>query len=63
MLNFGHIELFVTDPLGAMTFYRDVLGFEVETVQRDKYVWLKLGGTTILLRPGKVEAPVNPRDA
>ena len=49
----GHIEVFVEDPVRSMTFYRDVLGFEVLEVQQQKYVWLKLGDAQVLLRPGK----------
>jgi len=50
-MRFGHIELFVTDPLRSKEFYQDVLGFEV-TLQDDQLVWLKKGALEILLRPG-----------
>ncbi len=50
--NFGHIEVFVKDPAESMKFYIDVLGFELETIQNDKFVWLKSGNYVILLRPG-----------
>lgn len=50
---FGHIEVFVKDPMVSKDFYIDVLGFELETVQNDKFVWLKSGNYAILLRPGK----------
>ena len=50
-MRFGHIELFVAEPLESMTFYRDILGFSVTTIQADKYVWLQLGSQELLLRP------------
>ncbi|MEO8512741.1 MAG: VOC family protein [Ignavibacteria bacterium] len=50
---FGHIEIFVKDPLESKDFYINVLGFELETIQNDKFVWLKSGNYVILLRPGK----------
>jgi len=57
---FGHIEVFVKDPLVSKDFYTDVLGFELETIQQDKFVWLKSGSYVILLRPGKApEAAAN----
>ena len=52
-MKFGHLELFVNDPLASLPFYRDVLGFEVVTVQAKSFVWLKLGEQEILLRPGR----------
>ena len=48
----GHIELFVRDPLRAKQFYEKVLGCEVTAVQNQQFVWLQLGHTEILLRPG-----------
>lgn len=51
-LSFGHIELFVKDPLSVKDFYTDILKFELEEIQQDKFVWLKKGSFTILLRPG-----------
>lgn len=54
MLQFGHIELFVADPPAALAFYRDVLGFEVTTVQHGgAVVWLKSGSVELLLRRGR----------
>ncbi len=50
---FGHIEIFVKDPMVSKDFYIDVLGFELETVQNDKFVWLKSGNYVILFRPGR----------
>lgn len=35
-----------------MDFYINVLGFELEENQKDKYIWLKLGEQSVLLRPG-----------
>ena len=52
-LNFGHIEVFVKDPMLSKDFYIDVFGFELETIQNEKFVWLKSGNYVILLRPGK----------
>ena len=51
MIRIGHIELMVSDPVRSRDFYVDVLGFEVVAVQ-DPYIWVKLGETEILLRPG-----------
>lgn len=58
-MNLGHIEIFVKDPLKSKEFYKDVLGFTVEDIQKDKYVWLIKGGTEILLRPGKNHLQIN----
>jgi catechol 2,3-dioxygenase-like lactoylglutathione lyase family enzyme len=56
-MHIGHIELFVTDPAQARQFYEEVLGFEVTAVQGSgQFIWLKLGDTEILLRPGQ-ESP------
>ena len=52
-VKFGHIEIFVKDPLRSRDFYTNTLGFEHIETQGDKYVWLKLNGTEILLRPRK----------
>lgn len=56
---FGHTEVFVKDPLRSKDFYIDILGFELETIQNEKFVWLKSGSCVILLRPGRgtPEAP------
>lgn len=56
-MKFGHIEIFVQNPLEAKRFYQDVLGFELVAVQHDNLVWLKMGEAEILLRPGKNEHP------
>lgn len=55
-MHIGHIELFVTDPLRSMAFYRDKLGFSVTTVQAEQFVWLQLGDQELLLRPGKTKS-------
>ncbi len=52
-MNFGHIEVFVKDPMISKDFYIDILGFELETIQNEKFVWLKSGNYEVLLRPGK----------
>jgi len=52
MMRFGHIELFVRDPLKAKEFYEEILGVEVIFVQEGQFVWLKIGDTEIMLRPG-----------
>lgn len=49
----GHIEIFVKNPLTAKNFYVDVLGYEIEEIQHEKFVWLKNNSNVILLRPGK----------
>lgn len=51
-MQFGHIELFVSDPRASKEFYENALGFEVEAVQGEHYIWMKNGGKSILLRPG-----------
>jgi catechol 2,3-dioxygenase-like lactoylglutathione lyase family enzyme len=57
MMQIGHIELFVAEPLKSMEFYRDVLGCEVVAVQAEKFVWLSRGPIELLLRPGSGPAP------
>lgn len=51
-MQFGHIEIFVKDPLASMEFYSGVLGFEVTDVQHERFVWMQSGTITVLLRPG-----------
>jgi predicted enzyme related to lactoylglutathione lyase len=51
-LTLGHIEIFVKDPLRSKDFYIDVLGFELEEMQGDSIVWLKMKDRPVLLRPG-----------
>lgn len=56
-MRIGHTEIFVTDPVASRDFYERVLGFEVVQVQHGKFVWLRLGGREVLLRPGAPRAP------
>ena len=58
-MKFGHIEMFVKDPLRSKDFYEKILGFELIEVQGDKFVWLKLGENLFLLRPGENDLKVN----
>jgi catechol 2,3-dioxygenase-like lactoylglutathione lyase family enzyme len=58
-MKLGHIEIFVPDPLASRRFYEEVLGCEVEDVQDDRFVWLRLADTEILLRPGSPRAAVS----
>jgi catechol 2,3-dioxygenase-like lactoylglutathione lyase family enzyme len=56
-MRFGHIELFVQNTGESRRFYEEILGFEVTVVQSEgKLVWLKLGDTEVLLRPGQAHA-------
>lgn len=57
MIRWGHIELFVPDPVALLPFYRDLLGFSVTTVQGGQFVWLALGAVELLLRPGHPPHP------
>lgn len=50
-MRIGHIELRVADPMASKDFYESVLGFEVVSIQEERFVWLKLGEQEILLRP------------
>jgi catechol 2,3-dioxygenase-like lactoylglutathione lyase family enzyme len=56
-LEFGHIEIFVKDPLKSLEFYTNVLGFELMEVQGDKFVWVKMGDRAVLLREGGNDIP------
>lgn len=51
-IEMGHTEIFVKNPLAAKDFYINVLGYELEVIQHDKYVWLTKDSSAILLRPG-----------
>ena len=51
-MRIGHIEMFVADTASAQEFYQHVLGFELVAAQSQN-IWLKLGETEVLLRPGK----------
>lgn len=50
-MRIGHIELPITNPDKSITFYRDALGFKVDSIQGGRYVWLSCGETTVLLNP------------
>ena len=52
----GHIEIFVSDPITSKDFYTDVLGFQVQEIQLEQYVWLNLDDLTLLLRPGQPQS-------
>jgi len=56
-IEIGHTEVFVNNPLKAKEFYIDVLGYEIEEIQHEKFVWLKKDSSLLLLRPG---TPKNP---
>lgn len=59
----GHIELFVADPLRSREFYSK-LGFRVQEIQLEQYVWMDLHGLTILLRPQRTpQVPPTYQDA
>lgn len=57
MFKVGHIELHVDNPLASLSFYRDLLGFELVVVQADSFVWLRLGEQEVLLRPKRPFSP------
>jgi catechol 2,3-dioxygenase-like lactoylglutathione lyase family enzyme len=62
-MRFGHIELFVKDPVASRYFYTDVLGFKLEDEQGPpgqppRFIWLSHGRTEILLRPGQPQEAV-----
>lgn len=61
-LTVGHLELFVRDALKARKFYCEVLGAELVAIQKDRFVWVKLGTLEILLRP-RPHASSRPRAA
>ena len=49
----GHIELFVRNPMDAKDFYSQGLGFQIEEIQQESFVWMNLDKLTVLLRPGR----------
>ncbi|MCH7904234.1 MAG: VOC family protein [Armatimonadetes bacterium] len=51
-IKIGHIEVFCKDTAEARDWYVDVLGARPVSEQ-DEYQWVEIGGTEILLRPGK----------
>ena len=50
-MKIGHLELPITDAATARKFYEEVLGFEIEVVQGDRYVWCARDGVAYLLNP------------
>lgn len=52
-MQLGHLEIFVSDPERARHFYQEVLGFELETIQRERFVWMRAGSLSVLLRPDR----------
>lgn len=52
-MQFGHLELFVSDVSIATHFYQKVLGFEITTIQSENLVWLQCSSLEILLRQGQ----------
>ena len=53
----GHLELFVLNPLKSREFYERSLGFRVQEIQQEQYVWMELDNLTLLLRPGSPPSP------
>ncbi|MBX7041414.1 MAG: VOC family protein [Ignavibacteria bacterium] len=51
-MKFGHVEIFVKDPVRSRDFYESVLGFKVIDIQDELFVWLKSDEFHLLLRPG-----------
>jgi len=58
-VKFGHLEIYSSDPKVAQKFYCDVLGFKIEAVQNEQFIWLKKGEMEILIRPGIPPPPVS----
>lgn len=57
-MRFGHIELFVADPLKSRDFYTKVLGFDLIKIEGGgKFVWLRLDEVELLLRRGTPPTP------
>ena len=55
-MKIGHIELPISDPMASRQFYEHVLGAKIEQIQGERFIWLTLGETVLLLNPG-LEAP------
>ncbi len=51
-MKFGHVEIFVKDPMKSKNFYESILGFKVIDIQDESFVWLKSDEFHLLLRPG-----------
>lgn len=62
-IQMGHTEIFVKNPLSAKDFYINALGFELEVIQHEKFVWLHKDNKVILLRPGNPANPLKYQDA
>lgn len=56
----GHIELPVANPLQSMSFYVDTLGFDLESNQGDRFIWIRCGGVELLLKPAGADPAVDP---
>ncbi len=56
----GHIEMFVSDPVQSLPWYRDVLGFEVVAEQSPATIWIKSGEMELLLRKSGRPAGIPP---
>ncbi len=52
-MRLGHAEIFVSDPIKSMSFYTDILGFQLEGIKHRQFVWLRKEGHSFLLRPGR----------
>lgn len=52
-MQFGHLELFVSNVAKSKQFYQEVLGFEITAAQSENLVWLQNGSIEILLRQGQ----------
>ena len=52
----GHLELPVANPLESMSFYVDMLGFELVANQGDQFIWVKAGAQELLLKPAEADS-------
>src|SRR5688572_4538265 len=55
-MQFGHIEIFVSDTQQSRHFYENILGFELTAVQ-GQLVWLQKDNIDTLLRPAQPPPP------
>ncbi|MHA2368919.1 MAG: VOC family protein [Candidatus Hodarchaeales archaeon] len=62
-MKFGHLELFVDDPLRSQEFYCRMLGFEVIANQKNEFIWIKQGDIEILLKQGSPKQSPSYQDA
>jgi catechol 2,3-dioxygenase-like lactoylglutathione lyase family enzyme len=58
-MQIGHVEIPSSDPMASLAFYRDMLGFQEEVVQAERFVWMTSGEVVLLIRPGFESAPEN----